>query len=152
MPKRKSRNLKVLQNTIRKENDTGADPYPPKIFPKNPPKSLPTKGKFLWRNLVSPMYEAGVLKNIDRFGFEELCRCYGFMRELEDQIQEEGWTVPGRQNSVKKNPLFTQLKFYREQFLKLGKQYGLFPYSRQSIDFTEVDHSADDIERFLSGV
>lgn len=142
--------IKGLKKDEKKENKPKELP---EDFPKNPPRDLPTKGKTLWRRLVYELNEAEMLLNIDRTGLEELCNCYGIMKDLEDQIKDEGWSVPDERGSVKKNPLFSEMRFYREQFLKLCKAYNIFPKYRKGskLENYQDKNKNDEINKILSG-
>ena len=125
----------------------------PESFPKNPPQNLPRKGKTLWRRLIPELVKAEAVYNIDRTGLEELCFTYGVMKQLENQIQEAGWSVDDGRGSIKKHPLFTELKFYREQFLKLCKAYQLLPKWRDNSKLAQAKRAEKqkEVKNILNG-
>ena len=151
MPNRKGKHLKILQGTDREEREKDYPKYEPK-FNAEPPTDMPEQGRKLWEKLSPILEEYGVLTVIDEVGFTELCYSYGKMKQIEQQLNDEGYSIDDERGSMKKNPLFTQAKFYREQFNKYAKEYGLFANSRQQLDLPEPKNNKDiEIEKLLSG-
>jgi P27 family predicted phage terminase small subunit len=75
----------------------------------------------------------GLVTEADRAAWFNLCQRWHRIRQLENEIDEHGHVVSGRQGELKRNPAASMLKAELEHFRRERGQFGLDPKSREML-------------------
>ncbi len=97
---------------------------------KAEPKLLRKTCSETWRLVLPVLESAGVLSEIDRGAFTDLCLVTARLQQCERTLARDGLTIEGRQGSIVRHPLCTSAQQYRAQLRELYKQFLLTPAAR----------------------
>jgi P27 family predicted phage terminase small subunit len=124
----------------------------PRLCIPLPPAHLSEQIKEAWRKLAVKLHRMGVLTEADAWGLEELSETYVEVRDLRQQIAQEGRTVEittttGDVREVT-NPLVNQLSDAAKRLRALMVEFGLTPSARTRVNVTE-EKEEDPLDRFF---
>lgn len=83
-----------------------------------------------WCRIADELYDIGLLTVLDRSYLMAYCQAYGMYVESTQVINDEGFTVAGRQGGVVKHPAVSVQKDALDTMLKFGQRFGLSPSDR----------------------
>jgi len=149
---RKPTEKKKLEGGHRKDRQKN-NPAPDPVEEINPPEWLNKPGREFYERVGPEMKKYKMLTALDLDSFAELANIFGKIRILEERLQEEGEIIDDGRGSLKKHPASTLVKQHLDHYLKLAKDFGLTPESRQRLDMKEEKDPGqmDPIEKMLSG-
>lgn len=87
-----------------------------------PPDHLGDDGRDCWYHHVRECRELGVLGKVDLTVLEKACEVYEFGREAHRAVKKYGMLVPGRSNSMKKNPASGKHLDYSKEYRQYAKE------------------------------
>lgn len=99
-----------------------------------PPAKLPEQAKKYW---ITQLNEAakvyGYVGKVDLNVFEQLCKVYAEMIEMEEEVKGKTKIMKGKNGQPIVNPYYVLLSQTRDTYLKLCREFGFTPSSRTRI-------------------
>jgi P27 family predicted phage terminase small subunit len=115
------------------------------------PKFLNEQGREFWTEAGRVLVKAKGLTELDKQTFSMLAASYGTVAAADEALMREGYTVPGRGETVVKHPLVAVRKNAMSEFVTLAQRFGLTPYDRNKIDLPVDSNPQDKARLFLFG-
>jgi P27 family predicted phage terminase small subunit len=109
----------------------------------NCPSWMNKYARILFHELQGHLRALGLLTELDRSAFLMLCQSYGRMREAQETIEREGFSVKGSRGE-RKHPALTVLHQAETFFLKMAGEFGMTPSSRSRISISPPPPRDDD--------
>lgn len=154
--KRKSEPIKKLQGTARRDRaPRGIEIKFPPLDDLKCPGILKGTERNAWNQLAPMLKERGVLTVADVPMLELLCVTYAIAMEARKHLAKDGFVVKnGRGGTMVKSPWVTILRQAEADTLKLMKEFGMSPSSRDRVRSTPKEEPAllEQLERMVKDV
>ena len=149
-PKPKPTNLKVIENTDRRDRTTRDEPKPKSARP-SPPRHLSDEAKAEWRRVCGELYNLGLLTNVDRAALAIYCQAYGRWEQAETAIAKMAEKDPAMRGLVIKtsngnaiqNPLIGTANKAMADMMRYASEFGMTPSARSRISAEAPEESND---------
>ena len=132
----KPTNLKLLQNTARKDRLNPNEPKPEVVIP-DPPEHLSELALKEWKRITPELEKLGLLSNIDRFLLAAYCQAYGRWKEAEEGVKGGGFVIITQSGNIIQNPLLGVANVAMRDCYKFAVEFGMSPSSRSKVSGTE---------------
>lgn len=146
---RKPRAQKIVSGTFRKDRNPGQEPEfsPPVDKQLKAPTVLNKWGKKFWNQHITMLLDSGILTEADMPVFQMMCQAWGDYCEADYDIHHRSdktkRTVAeyraSRGYSRKAMPEVFERKESWDLFVKLAREFGMSPSSRNKIDLSRAD-------------
>lgn len=156
---RKTRANKIINGTFRKDRNPTQEPeYSPIDDPLKPPASLNKYGKEYWRRITPLLQESGVLTVADLDAVYLLADAWGEYKQATYDIYHDEKTGrkrtmalyrKSREYNRRKMPEVIDRREAYELYLKLIREFGLTPVSRNRIDLAPKKEAVDPVEKMF---
>lgn len=149
MPK-KPTSLKVMEGTYRKDRGLN-EPVPDTVdvTKMQPPEKYTDEQKAIWNEYVNELINLGVLTVVDRMAFQLMFETYIQLREVQDQISEDGLYVMDDRGNTRRNPLLSQANQLRQILKQYLTEFGMTPASRTRINVKEMEKELSPLEALI---
>ena len=129
------RNRKRLTGTDRPDKDRrGIQPGQALTQAPAPPANLSERACAIWSVIAPEVVDLGILTSADLPMLALLAETQATVRELEDTIRDEGFTVETGTGGKKSHPCLKPLETTRGAVTRLLKEFGLSPLSRKFVE------------------
>jgi P27 family predicted phage terminase small subunit len=157
---RKPRAQKVLEGTFRKDRNPAQEPeyIPPTEQQIKKPAGLNRWARKFWEDHVHMLLNSGVLAEADMGTFLLMCQSWGAYSEAEHNITHDPETrkkrtlseyMDSRGYERRNMPELVLKKESLEQFLKIARDFGMTPSSRNRIDLAPKGKETDPVEEMF---
>jgi P27 family predicted phage terminase small subunit len=102
------------------------------------PAHLPVPARRVWRQLVPPMADAGLVREVDGPALEALCMSVAVMRGAAAHLKGDDWLVSGSHGNVKRTPYFDIWLASQAEVRKWAERFGLDPSTRTRLGLMAV--------------
>lgn len=145
--------MKVLEGNPGKRPLNLAEPHPEKKLP-DCPDWLEDEAKAEWERLAVPLYNLGLLTELDMAAFASYCQAYARWKEAEEFISQHGSIVKTKTGYWQQVPQVSIARANQAMMLKAAAEFGLTPSARSRIiaGNTKAEDAVDDMEALLGGV
>ena len=145
--------MKVLEGNPGKRPLNLAEPHPEKKLP-DCPDWLEDEAKAEWERLAVPLYNLGLLTELDMAAFASYCQAYARWKEAEEFISQHGSIVKTKTGFWQQVPQVYIARANQAMMLKAAAEFGLTPSARSRIiaGNTKAEDAVDDMEALLGGV
>lgn len=145
--------MKVLEGNPGKRPLNLAEPHPEKKLP-DCPDWLEDEAKAEWERLAVPLYNLGLLTELDMAAFASYCQAYARWKEAEEFISQHGSIVKTKTGFWQQVPQVSIARANQAMMLKAAAEFGLTPSARSRIiaGNTKAEDAVDDMEALLGGV
>ncbi len=145
--------MKVLEGNPGKRPLNLAEPHPEKKLP-DCPDWLEDEAKAEWERLAVPLYNIGLLTELDMAAFASYCQAYARWKEAEEFISQHGSIVKTKTGYWQQVPQVSIARANQAMMLKAAAEFGLTPSARSRIiaGNTKAEDAVDDMEALLGGV
>lgn len=145
--------MKVLEGNPGKRPLNLAEPHPEKKLP-DCPDWLEDEAKAEWERLAVPLYNLGLLTELDMAAFASYCQAYARWKEAEEFISQHGSIVKTKTGYWQQVPQISIARANQAMMLKAAAEFGLTPSARSRIiaGNTKAEDAVDDMEALLGGV
>ena len=149
---RKNIEEKMMIGTYRKDKDGDPNSLPVQKLSSNEipsaPDTLNDYGRRLWYSVLEEYTTLEVVaKNLDLPIFEKYCYLMQELNGLEKELKDEGYLTQGAYSEVQ-NPKFNIYMKIFDQCLKISKEYGFTPASRQNLRINQEKIDKDPLDDF----
>ena len=117
----------------------------------NAPKGMGPKARGYFSSIGRELVKAGVLTQMDRPQFEELCMLYQTVCDLRELLKEDGYVIRDSNGKPSRHPASVLYRDTLASFINLSQRFGLTPYDRKRIDLP-VDKNTKDASREFLGL
>ena len=107
------------------------------------PAWMSKDAKAEWRRIMPLLVERRILTEADMGSVENYCMAIGSARQADAELQATGYTYPGPNGDIKRNPASLVLKDAMQTARQLAAELGLTPVSRSRPSIRD-DADADD--------
>ena len=134
--------LKKIQGTYRPDRDSGIDNS---LSDKKPtcPSWLDTKAKSEWRRMSKELYDAGLLKYIDRAALAAYCQAWGRWQAAEELVNEKGLLIKTTNGNIIQSPAVGIANVAMRDMMKVLKEFGMTPASRSRLTVDKPEKEED---------
>lgn len=130
-PAPKPQALKKKQGTYRPDRDGGATVA--KSTKPRCPSFLGQAAKKEWHRIANPLYDAGLLRGVDRSLLAAYCDAYGTWVEMVIDLKREDPVNVTDKNFMQANPKIKIANQAKADMLRLAKEFGMTPSARGRI-------------------
>ena len=143
-----------LQGTYRPDRDGGAEDLLPRKKPACP-SWLDKEAKAEWRRIVNDLYNAGLLKEVDRVALANYCQLYSTWKMASLLVQKNGPIIKTSNGNIIQSPALGISNVAQREMMKVLIQFGMTPASRSRLvpdKETEAEEGLDaQIFRLVNG-
>nr|DAU65378.1 MAG TPA: terminase small subunit [Caudoviricetes sp.] len=145
--------MKVLEGNPGKRPLNFAEPHPEKKLP-DCPEWLEDEAKAEWERLAVPLYNLGLLTELDMAAFASYCQAYARWKEAEEFISQHGSIVKTKTGYWQQVPQVSISRANQAMMIKAAAEFGLTPSARSRIiaGNTKAEDAIDEMEALLGGV
>lgn len=145
--------LRVIEGSAWRANVNEPKPGP---APATCPRKLSPQGKAEWKRLMPVLRRMRVLTEADLGPLADLCEVTAELDHAQKLLRESNLLTraSAKGSPIRRNPLVSIIKDFREQKLRLEREFGLTPASRTRLMVDEERTyalTANDLERALCG-
>jgi len=142
-----------LRGTYRRDRDSGGKIEPEPLRSLRCPVELRTDklAAGFWKQHAAQLAGMGLLSEIDRLAFIQLCRIWSLLKREETLLLEEGSAYMAASGLRKSNPRFRVCRELTRAFNDLADRFGMNgPKSRRGIPLREIEPSEESaFDKFL---
>ena len=151
-PNKLPNELKLQRGTFRSNQDGDPNSLPVAKLKASEipaaPVTLNEYGRTLWYSVLQEYTTLEVVsKNLDLPMFEKYCWMMQETQRLEQELMTEGYLTSGAYSEVQ-NPKFNVYMKLFDSCMKISKEYGLTPASRQNIRLNQERINKDPLSEF----
>ena len=146
--KQKPQALKKLQGTYRKDRDGGADDALSKKKPTCP-SWLDKEAKAEWRRVVNDLFDAGLLRNVDKTALASYCQLYSTWKEASLLVQEKGLIIKTTNGNIIPSPALGIANVAQRDMMKALKEFGMTPSSRARLEPDKPEEKEESLDAQL---
>ncbi|MGH8578872.1 MAG: phage terminase small subunit P27 family [Gammaproteobacteria bacterium] len=125
-------NLRLLHGNPGKRPVPKKEPRPSVTFLRTP-ADLSDEAKRHWRRFARPLYEAGILTELDGLALRMLCEALVLWEEAGREVEREGLVIPGYNGNLVISPYARIANTAFDQVTRLLAEFGMTPASRTRI-------------------
>ncbi|MFT9059707.1 phage terminase small subunit P27 family [Bifidobacterium aquikefiri] len=103
------------------------------------PSYLPDTAKRIWKQVVSELSGAGILKKVDGPSLEAYCIAVWQMREATKELEIHGSQSIDANGSLKQHPAVNTLRAARADIRAFAHEFGLTPASEANVSGKDED-------------
>ena len=146
--KQKPTALKKLQGTYRPDRDGGADDA---LNKKKPvcPSFLDKDAKAEWRRVVNDLYDAGLLRNVDRTALANYCQLFSTWKQATELVQEKGLVIKTSNGNIIQSPALGIANVAAREMMKALQQFGMTPVSRARLEPDKPEEKEESLDAQL---
>ena len=149
--KPKPTGLKVLEGNPGKRPLNKAEPRTAHKMPTCP-EWLEEEAKAEWNRLCKPMFDMGILTELDMSAFAAYCQSYARWKEAEEFISKHGSIVKTKSGYWQQVPQVSISHQNQKAMMQAAAEFGLTPSARSRlIAGSTKAEEADEMERLLMG-
>ena len=112
------------------------------------PDTLNEYGSNLWYSVLAEYTTLKVVAaNLDLPMFEKYCWMMQELHRIEGELKDEGYLTQGAYSEVQ-NPKFNIYMKFLDQCMKISKEYGFTPASRQNLRINQEKIDKDPLDDF----
>ena len=135
--------LKKLQGTYQPYRDGGVEN---RLNKKKPvcPSWLDKEAKAEWRRISKELYNAGLLRAVDKTALALYCRSFSIWKRASLLVDEKGFIVKTKNGNIIQSPALGIANVQAREMMKALKEFGMTPASRSRLvpdDDTEKEPS-----------
>jgi P27 family predicted phage terminase small subunit len=93
--------------------------------------------------MVPELDRVGVLTVIDRAALVAYCEAWATYCDAMEAVRAHGSVVPGRNDTIVKNPAFQVARDCVDTMVKLGARFGWTPSDRARLSIPDADDNSD---------
>jgi P27 family predicted phage terminase small subunit len=153
--RRLSKEEKMQRGTYRSDRDKNTPQFAPGAVC---PKYLSKEAKAEWRRVAPLLEGAGILQAIDQTLLASYCSLYGFLREAEADIQQNGLVIfvssqtrTGSTTKPIQNPSVRTAIQLQRALVATGTKLGMTPLDRSRVEVPPAPDEDDPLQRFIDG-
>lgn len=145
--------LKKLEGNPGKRPLNMAEPNPEKKLPECP-DWLEEEAKAEWARLEGPLFNMGLLTELDMAAFASYCQAYARWKEAEEFISQHGSIIKTKTGYWQQVPQVSIARSNQAMMVKAAAEFGLTPSARSRIiagSGTSLQDEIDEMEMILMG-
>ena len=151
--KPKPTELKILEGNPGKRPLNFKEPHPEKKMP-GCPDWLEDEAKNEWDRLAVPLFNLGLLTELDMASFASYCQAYARWKEAEEFISKHGAIVKTKTGYWQQVPQVSISRANQAMMIKAAAEFGLTPTARSRLIAgagLSDDDQVDEMELILGG-
>lgn len=129
----KPQSTKKLQGTYRPDRDGGADDALSRTKPRCP-SFLDTYAKSEWKRVCNELYDAGLLRSVDRAALANYCQLFSTWKQATILVQEKGLIIKTKNGNIIQSPALGIANVAARDMMKALKEFGMTPSSRARLE------------------
>ena len=144
--------MKILEGNPGKRALNLKEPRPDKKMPKCP-EWLEDEAKAEWGRLATPMFNLGLLTELDMATFATYCQAYARWKEAEEFISQHGSLIKTKTGFWQQIPQVSISRSNQAMMIKAAAEFGLTPSSRSRLiaGGANLEEEVDEMELILKG-
>lgn len=151
--KPKPTELKVLEGNPGKRPLNFNEPHPEKKLP-DCPDWLEDEAKAEWDRLAVPLFNLGLLTELDMAPFATYCQAYARWKEAEEFISQHGSIIKTKTGFWQQVPQVSISRANQAMMIKAAAEFGLTPSARSRLvaGGSEITGGESEMQLILKGV
>lgn len=142
-PAKKPTKLNKLQGNPGRRPLNQREPQPSPLERKpTAPRWLSHAAKLQWKRLVTPLYECGLLTQVDQLALAMLCEAYATYQDARLLVEQEGMIAISEKGSPYLHPAVGIMNSSRRELLTWAREFGMTPSARTRIEIDADNEQA----------
>lgn len=125
-------------------NSQEAQPRPAAKLPQAP-RWLSEEAKAQWRRIARPLYECGLLTQVDQLALALLCEAFATFMAARAEVEREGMIAISERGGSYQHPAVSIMNSSRKELLTWLREFGMTPSARSRIRVEQGEDAMDDL-------